>query len=148
MEPFVASLVGALAAGAIAAAKDTATQVVKDAYGGVRQYITDQYAKVRLDDLEEEPQSKGQKLVIQEKLEKAGAENDPTLAELAATLVEALESQAPDAAKAAGVDLEGIRAALDIQIRRVGEGGPVRMKDLEARGGSLFIEDVGNQSKK
>ncbi len=148
MEPFVASLVGALAAGAIAAAKDTTAQMVKDAYGGIRQYITDRYAKVPLDDLEEEPQSKGQQLVIQEKLEKAGAKDDATLLDHMAKLVEALKSQAPDVAKTAGVDLEGIRAALNIQIRRVGEGGPVRMKDLEARGGSLIIEEVGNQPKK
>jgi len=147
MESFVASLVGALTAGAIAAAKDTAAQAIKDAYTGIRQYISDQYAKVRLDNLEEEPQSKGQQLVVQEKLEKAGAKDDAILLAHMAKLVEALKSQAPDAAKAASVDLEEIRAAIDVQIRRVGEGGTVRMKNLEAHDGSVTIEDVGNQPK-
>src|SRR4051812_3442158 len=106
METFVASLVAALAAGAIAAAKDTATQAVKDAYSGIRKYITDRYAMVQLDALEKNPQSKGQKLVVQETLEEAGANNDPELPALAASFVETLKSQASDAAKIAGVVLD------------------------------------------
>jgi hypothetical protein len=123
MEPFIVSLVSALAAGAIAAAKDTATQAVKDAYDRVREYIKDRYAKVRLDDLEEEPHSKGQQLVVQEKLENAGAEDDPALPKLVANLIEALKAQAPDVVKTVGVDLEGIRAAVHLSIS---ERGPVR----------------------
>jgi hypothetical protein len=147
MEPFIASLVGALAAGAIAAARDTATQAIKDAYDGIRQYIKDHYAAVRLDNLEEEPQSKGQQLVAQESLERAGAKNDPVLPELLAKLVDTITSEAPDAARMAGVDLEDIRGATGVQIKRVGQGTPVRMKRVEARMGSIVIEDVGSQSK-
>jgi hypothetical protein len=147
MEPFIVSLVGALAAGAVAAAKDTATQAIKDAYTGIRQYIKDQYATVQLDELDKEPQSEGQQLVAKEKLEKAGVANDPLLLKHVVDLVEALKSQPPDAATTVGVDLEGIRAAVDVQIRRVGAGGPVRMRDIQARGGSAIIEDVGNQPK-
>lgn len=145
MEPFVVSLVGALAAGAIAAARETATQAVKDAYAGVRKYITDRYAAVQLSGLEQDPQSKGQQLVVQEKLERANVEDDPTLPRLAAALVEALRSQAPDVAKAAGVDLEDIRAGIDVQIRRIAQGTVA--KNIEARAGSVIIEDIGNQPK-
>jgi hypothetical protein len=147
MEPFVSSLVGALAAGAIVAAQDTATQAIKDAYAGIKTYIADRYVQVRLKLLEEEPQSKGQQLVVREKLEAAGAENDPTLAKLSGVLVEALQSQALEAAKITGIDLAGIRAAIDIQIRRIGEEGPVRITDVEARAGSVTIEDIGYQRK-
>lgn len=61
--------------------------------------------------------------------------------------VEALKSEAPDAGKTVGVDLENIRAAIDVQIRRIGGEGPVRIKDIEARSGSAKIEDVGYQRK-
>jgi hypothetical protein len=145
MEPFIVSVVSALAAGAIAAAKDTATQAVKDAYAGVRKYIADRYATVQLSGLEQDPQSKGQQLVVQEKLERANVEDDPTLPQLAAALVEALKSQAPDAARAVGVNLEDIRAGIDVQIRRIAQGTVV--KSIEARTGSVTIEDVGNQLK-
>jgi hypothetical protein len=144
MDPFIASLVVALAAGAVAAAKETATQAVKDAYAGIRQYIKDRYATVQLESLEKEPGSKGQQLVVQEKLEKAGADKDPELPKLVKQFVEALKAQVPDFA---GVDLENIRAAVDVQIRRVGGEGPVKIKDVEARSGSAIIEDVGYQRK-
>jgi hypothetical protein len=145
METFIASVVGALAAGAIAAAKDTATNAVKDTYAGVRKYIADKYATVQLDALEKDPRSKGQRLVVQEKLEEAGADNDPSLPQLAASLVEELKSAAPEAANIAGVVLEDIRAGLDIQVRRIARGSTAR--NLEARAGSVIIEDLGNQSK-
>ncbi len=147
MEPFTASLVGALAAGAVAAAKDTATQAIKDAYAGIRRYIKDRYAAVQLEPFEKEPDSKGQQLVVQEKLEKAGADQDPELPKLLKEFVEALKAQAPDAGKTVGVDLENIRAAIDVQIRRVGGEGPVKIKDVGAGSGSVTIEDVGYQRK-
>ncbi len=147
MEPFTASLVGALAAGAVAAAKDTATQAVKDAYAGIRKYIKDRYATVQLEGLDKEPQSKGQQLVVQEKLEKARADEDPELPKLLAQFVEMVNAQSPDAGKTVGVDLENIRAAIDVQIRRVGGKGPVKIKDVGAGRGSVIIEDLGYHRK-
>jgi hypothetical protein len=61
--------------------------------------------------------------------------------------VEALKSDAPDAGKTVGVDLENIRAAIDVQIKRVGGLGPVKIKDVAAGSGSVTIEDVGYQRK-
>jgi hypothetical protein len=147
MDPFIVSLVGALAAGAVAAAKDTATKAIKDAYSGIRQYIKDRYAAVQLEGLDKEPDSKGQQLVVQEKLEKAGADKDPELPKLLKEFVEALRSGAPDAGKTVGVDLENIQAAIDVQIRRVGGEGPVKIKDIGAGSGSVIIEDVGYPRK-
>jgi hypothetical protein len=132
MEPFTASLVGALAAGAIGAAKDTATQAIKDAYAVIRKYIKDRYATVRLEGLDREPKSKGQQLVVQKKLEEAGADNDPELPKLVKQFMEALKSDAPDAGRTAGVNLDNIRAAIDVQIKRVGSQGPVNLGNIEA----------------
>jgi hypothetical protein len=147
MEPFTASLVGALAAGAVAAAKDTATQAIKDAYGGIRRYIKDRYSMVPLEGLDREPTSKGQRLVLQEKLEEAGAASDPDLPKLLKQFVEALKSDAPDAGKMVGVNLENIHAAIDVQIKRVGGEGPVKIADVGAGSGSVIIEDVGYPRK-
>jgi len=147
MDPFISSLVGALAAGAVAAAKDTATQAVKDAYASIRKCIKDRYTSVPVDALEKEPGSKDQQLVVQERLEKAGADEDPELPQFLKQFVEALKAQAPDAGKTVGVDLDNIIAAIDVQIRRVGVEGPVKIKDVEAGSGSVIIEDVGYQRK-
>jgi hypothetical protein len=151
MEPFLISLGGALAAGAGAAAKDTAVQAVKDAYAGVRQYIRDRYAAVSLEGLDKEPQSKEQskeqQRVVEEQFAKAGVQPDLTLAKLLSELVDAIKTHAPDAATTVGVDLRDIRAAVDVQIERVGAGGPVKINQVEAKKGSVIIKDVGGQSK-
>ena len=147
MEPFITSVVAALAAGAVAAAKDTASQVIKDTYASVRHYISSHYAKVELTGLEQEPDSKGQRLVVEEKLAKEDLAQDSNLPKLIADLLEALKNQAPDAAKTAGVDLDTISAAVDVQIRRVGAGGAVKIKGVTAGTGSVVIEDVGYTPK-
>ena len=147
MEPFTASLVGALAAGVVAAAKDTATQAIKDAYAGLRRYIKDRYTTVPLEGLDSDPKSKGQQLVVQEKLEEAGADKDQELPKLLKQFVEALKFDTSDPGKTVGVDLENIRAAIDVQIRRVGGDGPTKIKDVGAGSGSVIIEDVGYQRK-
>jgi hypothetical protein len=147
MDPFIVSLVGALAAGTVAAAKDTATRAIKDAYGGIRQYIKNRYRTVQLEALEREPGSKGQQLVVQEKLEKAGAGGDPELLQLLKQFLEVLRVEAPDAGKIAGIELENIQAAIDVQIRRVGGGSSIKIKDVGAGSSSVVIEDIGNLRK-
>jgi hypothetical protein len=84
-------------------------------------------------------------LSFRKKLEQANVDDDPTLPKLTAALVEALKSQAPDAARAVGVNLENIRAGIDVQIRRIAQGTVA--KNIEARTGSVTIEDIGNQPK-
>jgi hypothetical protein len=145
METFIASLVGALAAGAMAAAKDTATQAVKEVYASIRDYISNRYDTVPIESLEDNPLSKGYRLVIQEELEKAGGAADPDLPQLAARLTEALKAQAPEVPRAAGVVLEDIQAAIDVQIRQI--AGGTKVMNVKAGTGSVIIEDIGNQPK-
>jgi len=148
VETFIVSLVGALAAGAVAAAKESASQAIKDAYRGIRKYLADRYTTVPMVELEKDPQSKGRRLVVQETFEKEQAriETDEALPKLAATLIDSLKADAPEAAKQAGVVLEDIRAGIDVQIRRLATGTIVR--NIETRTGSVVIEDIGNQPKK
>jgi hypothetical protein len=147
MDPFIVSLVGALSAGAIEAAKSTATQAIKDAYTGVRGYIARHYAHVELAGLERDPASQGQQLVVQEHLAKEPTVTaDPTLPQLVAALVEALKAQPHGPPE--GVNLGDISAAINVQIERIGTGGGnVRMGNVTAHGGSVMIKDVGLASK-
>ena len=126
MESFWASLVDAMQAGALAAAKDTASQALKDAYSAVRDYIGSKHSGVSLDSLRQEPSSARQRLVFQQELESVSAEDDPELLMLMRSLVEALISQDTDAATTVGVDLQNIRATLDVQIRGIAAEGQFR----------------------
>lgn len=147
MDPFIVSLVGALAAGAIEAAKSTATEAIKDAYSGIRGYIARRYTHVELAGLESDPASPGRQLVVQEGLAKEPTVTaDPALPQLVATLVEALKAQPHGPPE--GVNLGDISAAVNVQIERIGTGGGnVRMGNVTAHGGSVTIQDVGLSSK-
>ena len=139
MDPIIELLVGALAAAAQATAKTSVTEASRDAYSEIRRYINHRYSTVRLDVLEEEPDSKGQQLVVQEKLQKAGAEQDPVLLELSKVLLKTLVTNDPDVGKAVGVELKNLLA---------GCYGSVNLNDVRSRSGTIIIEDVGSLRKK
>ncbi len=90
MDP-ITVIVGALAAGAIAAVQDTASQVIKDAYMALKNAIIKKVKRSDdVDNLEKEPESAGRKLIVSEALTKADAANDQEMLALAKTLAEAL----------------------------------------------------------
>lgn len=105
MDPFVGSVVGALAAGALAAAKDTASEAVKDAYKAIREYITQSYSKVSLDHLAEKPASKKRQDSLAEDLQDSGAVGDRELASLIKQLSDAVKQTDLESASAVGFDL-------------------------------------------
>jgi hypothetical protein len=138
MDPVTASLTAiasAIAAGAAASMKDTASAVVKDAYAGIKALIVRKYGSVDLAAVEKKPDSEAKRESLEEDLADAGAEGDDELARLARALVEAVERNAPEAAAAVGVDLEKVKAG----FLRVGsvdaEGTGVKVRDAEFSGG-------------
>lgn len=78
----ISLLLTALAAGAAAAAKDTASQAVKDAYAGLKQRLQQHFAgkhqaEVALEGYEQDADTWQKPL--QKAVEASGAHNDPTL---------------------------------------------------------------------
>src|SRR4051812_37060235 len=80
MDP-ISLIVAALAAGAVAGVKDTASAAVKDTYAALKRLVADRHAAVHADveKLEQTPTSEGRQAVVKEELETAGAANDPEL---------------------------------------------------------------------
>jgi len=127
MEP-ISAIAAALALGAAAAAKDIGGQVVRDAYAGLKAFIASRYPRVGLDQLEQAPESKARRAVVEEDLQAANAAADTQLAGLAAKLAELIRAQAPAAAAAIGVDLKDI------------EAGSLRLADIAAAGTGVRVE--------
>lgn len=135
MDP-LSMLVSALAAGASAALKDTASAAVKDAYAAVKSLIVGKFgAKPSLDSLEQKPASAAKQAAAAEDLGEAGAARDADVMRGARTLVEAIERDDPASAKAIGLDLSGIKA----EFLKVGdihsEGTAARLRDSAFSGG-------------
>ena len=78
MEPISAiALSLALGAGAIAG-KEVVSGLVKDAYAALKDRIKQHYPKVSVEQLEEAPQSKSRRAVVEEDLANAGAAEIPS----------------------------------------------------------------------
>jgi hypothetical protein len=140
MDPLI-SIVMALAAGAAAALKPVAEQVIKDSYAGLKALITRKYAQVQVDQLEANPSSKNRRRVVEEELAAAGADQDTEVLQQAQALLEAIQRQAPETAAAIGVDLKEIEGAA-LAIRRVTAAGTGVKVERGKFSGDITIEDV------
>lgn len=140
----VETIVTALAAGALTAVQSTASQAVQDAYGAVKALIQRKYAKVHLPELEQQPESKAWRAVVEEELSKSGAASDDELLPQIQRLLDALANHAP-AAQVIGVDLATIQGA-SLQIQEVIAQGKGSVTGVKGRNitttGSITISGV------
>ena len=92
MIEFLASIVGALAAGALAKAGDIGGRAVADAYDGLRALIVRKLGKGgAVQSVEDEPRSEPAQAALAEALTKAGLAADPELAQHAKALRAAID---------------------------------------------------------
>ena len=140
MDP-VSIIVSALALGAAAGLKPTAEKAVKDTYSGLKALIQRKFGKVSLDQLEQSPQSKARRAVVEEDLSNMGAGKDDELIAKAKELLDVIERLAPEAAAAIGVNLTDVKAAaLNIgKVSATGTGVHVERGEFS---GDITIEEV------
>jgi hypothetical protein len=128
MEPISAIVISlALGAGATAGT-EVVSSVVKDAYGKLKELVRSRYPKVSVEQLEEAPESKNRRAVVEEDLTKSGAGKDTELLAAAQKLTELIQQHAPQAAAAIGVDLKDVGAA------------NLRLADIVASGTGVKVE--------
>ncbi len=128
MEPISAvALSLALGAGSLAG-HEVVSALVQDAYAALKNLIKSRYPKVSLDQLEQAPESKNRRAVVEEDLTNADAARDTELVAAAHKLIELIRRQAPGAAAAIGVDLRDVEAA------------NLRLADIAASGTGVKVE--------
>lgn len=131
MEP-LSLLFSAIVAGAGAALKPTAEQVVKDAYAGLKTVIQRKWGGVGLDTIENDPASEVRQAILREDLEKKGDPNDLEVLEQARALLAAVAAHDAQAGEAVGITVENIRAGANVNIRDLIADGPVAVRDVSA----------------
>jgi hypothetical protein len=146
MDP-VSMIAAAIAMGAAAGLKDTASQAVCDAYAGLKALIKRHYAHIDVTPVEAKPESTAKRASLAEDLASAGAGENPEILEGARALVEAVKASDPQAALNIGVDLDNVSAA-SVSIRGVKAGDVgVRARDSTITG-ALDIENVDSTANR
>lgn len=125
MEPVSVTIVTALAAGALAAAKDVATSTVKDAYTGLKTLIVDRYRKAApfVEAVEANPTSEPEQQVLAKQLHDASA--DVEARQRAVALLESLETLEKDSRAQAIFDFGKLRAAKNFELSDIEFVGPL-----------------------
>lgn len=133
MDP-ISAIAAALAAGATAALKDSATDAIKTAYRGLKDLVAAKFSSVNVGQLEAKPESEARRALVAEDLAEAGAVDDAELLAAAKTLLGHLAAQGAEGAAALGVDLEDIKAANLVIEDIMSSGGGIRAKKIVADG--------------
>lgn len=137
MVDFLTAAVTAIAIGASAALKETASQAVKDAYGAVKKLISER-SSIDLRKLEDSPDSRLQHAKLREDLEAAGFRRDEQLLVKIDQLTRAIEMTQPDAADFLLEDFEA--ATLLVRKLTVQDGGRAKISKTTIKGKAVFDE--------
>jgi hypothetical protein len=129
MDPISVSIVTALAAGALAAAKEVATAGVKDAYQGLKRLITDRYQKAGpfVEAVEANPASEPEQKVLANQM--PHAESDPALKAATVKLLQLLEELQNDSRAQAVFDFKKLRAAKNFELNDIEFSGTLLRAD-------------------
>ena len=142
MDP-ISAIIGALIAGATAAAKDVATEAVKDAYSSLKQLIAARYRrKAPLEAVEEAPDSASARDALGGALKETGADRDPEVMKLAENLAAALQALGPDTLRRANIEIEIVKGYRDAIVRGLDAEGSVKIGKVEAERRDAIVENV------
>jgi len=141
MIEFLPSIVGALAAGALAKAGDVGGRAVTDAYDASRALIVRKLGKGgAVQSIEDEPRSETAQAALAEALTKAGLGADTELAQQA----EALRAAVAGAAGADAQDIEvgNIAAKVSVLVNNLVATGRIKLGDMRAETGDATLTNL------
>src|SRR5271157_1072548 len=134
MGEFLGSIIGALAAGALAKASDIGGRAATDAYDALRALIVRKLGKGgAVQSVEDEPRSEAAQAALAEVLMKAGLAADPELAQGAETL-RATVAGAADSGSA-DIEVGNIVGKVNVLVSNLVASGRIRIGDVTAQTG-------------
>ena len=96
MDPITAAIVAAIAAGVTGGVTSVGKETIVDAYQGIKKFLKAKFGEENkitkaIGEVEANPESKGQQLVLAENMAAQAASNEPELLKLAQDLIKALQ---------------------------------------------------------
>jgi hypothetical protein len=139
MDP-VTLIVSSAVVGAAAGLKDSAAQVVMDAYSTFKRLLRQH--EVDVSAIERKPDSQAQREALKETLTDSTAVTDRELLAAAHRLAELVRAHDPGAAPVVGVDLERVITEGALRVRDIQSTGTgVRARDVKS-GGDIDISGI------
>jgi hypothetical protein len=138
---FLASIIGALAAGAVAKTGDIGGRVVADIYEGLRALIVCKLGKGdAVQSVEDEPRSEAAQTALAEALTKAGLDTDTELA----PHTEALHAAIAGAAGAgdAVIEVGDITSKVNVLISNLVASGRIKLGNIRAETGDATLSNL------
>ena len=135
------SIIGALAAGALAKAGEIGGRAIVDAYDGLKALIVRKLGKGgAVQSVEDEPGSETAQAALAEALTKAGIAADPELAQHA----EALRAAVAGAAGTGGADIEvgDISGKVNVLVNNLVASGRIKLGDIRAETGDATLTNL------
>ena len=143
MEPITTAIIAAVGAG-LANVAETA---IVDAYNGVKSAIVKRFGadsklEKAIKNVEDDPESAGYKMNLDDQIAKTGADKDPDVLKAIKQLLDALEKSEGQRKGATGVSLEHIKVAKSAIIDNItSTGDGLIAKDMDI-GGDLNISNI------
>ncbi len=141
MVEFLASVIGVLAAGALAKASEIGGWAVVDAYEALRALIVRKLGKSgAVQSVEDEPRSETAQATLAESLINAGFEADPELAQHAAALRAAIADGAGTGS--ADIRVGDIIGKVNVLVNNLVASGRIKLGDLRAETGDATLTNL------
>jgi hypothetical protein len=141
MVEFLASVIGALSAGALAKARDIGGKAVVDAYDALRSLIVRKLGKGgAVQSVEDEPRSETAQAALAEALTNGGLADDPELAQHA----KALRTAVAKGAGESGADIEvgDITGKVNVLVNNLVASGRIKLGDIRAETGDATLTNL------
>ncbi len=141
MVEFLAGVIGALAAGALAKANEIGGRAVTEAYDALKSLIVRKLGKGgAVQSVEDEPRSEKAQAALVEALTNAGLATDPDLARPA----EAVRAAVAGAAGQGGADIEvgDIVAKVNVLVDNLVASGRIKLGNLRAEAGDATLTNL------
>jgi hypothetical protein len=141
MTEVLASIVGALVAGAVAKAGDVGGRAVVDAYDALRTLIVRKLGKGgAVQSVEDEPHSEPAQATLAEALSKAGLGADPELAQHAQVLHAEVDRSA--ATGGAAIEVGDIFGKVNVLVSNLVASGRIKLGDIRAETGDATLTNL------
>src|SRR5262252_3215951 len=142
MVEFLAGIIGALAAGALAKAGDVGGRAVTDAYDALRALIVRKLGEGgAVQSVEDEPRSETAHAALAEALTKACLDADPELAQHADTLRAALASSSVGEG-GEYIEVGNIVGKVNVLVSNLVASGRIKLGDLRAETGDATLTNL------